>query len=86
MRECEILCDRVTVLHNGVLKRIGSITALKKQYANGFTLVVKLRLVTDYSEKVTEIIDNILISFEKHRCLMRDQRLVSLAKKNHLWY
>ncbi|XP_065219689.1 retinal-specific phospholipid-transporting ATPase ABCA4-like [Planococcus citri] len=75
MRECEILCDRVTVLHNGVLKRIGSISALKKQYANGFTLVVKLHLVMDYTDRVVSLIETILKKFEKFRCSIRDQRL-----------
>lgn len=77
LKECEILCDRVTVLQNGILKRIGSVTSLKKQYAVGFTLLVKLRNVSNISEKVDSLIDAILKAFRNDQGFLKDQRVVS---------
>lgn len=42
MDECEILCNRLTIMVDGVMKCIGDIQYLKSRYGQGFTVVVKL--------------------------------------------
>ncbi|VVC36007.1 ABC transporter-like,P-loop containing nucleoside triphosphate hydrolase,AAA+ ATPase domain,ABC [Cinara cedri] len=43
MDECEALCNRLTIMVDGVMKCIGNIQYLKNRYAQGFTVMVKLR-------------------------------------------
>lgn len=43
MEECETLCDRLTIMAAGVMKCIGTTQHLKKRYAQGFSLLVKIR-------------------------------------------
>lgn len=42
MDECEALCNRLTIMVDGVMKCIGNIQYLKNRYGQGFTLQVKL--------------------------------------------
>ena len=42
MEECEAVCDRLTVMVSGVMKCIGTVQHLKKRYAQGFSLMVKI--------------------------------------------
>lgn len=42
MDECEILCNRLTIMVDGLLKCIGNIQYLKNRYGQGFTVMVKL--------------------------------------------
>lgn len=48
MDECEALCNRLTIMVSGVMKCIGDIQYLKKRYAQGFTIMIKL----GYEEEV----------------------------------
>jgi ATP-binding cassette, subfamily A (ABC1), member 3 len=43
MDECEAVCDRLTIMVDGVMKCIGNIQYLKNRYGQGFTLMIKLR-------------------------------------------
>lgn len=43
MDECEALCNRLTIMVDGVMKCIGNIQYLKNRYGQGFTVMVKLR-------------------------------------------
>lgn len=43
MDECEILCNRLTIMVDGAMKCIGNTQYLKHRYAQGFTVTVKLR-------------------------------------------
>ncbi|CAM1319990.1 ABCA3 (predicted) [Pycnogonum litorale] len=41
MEECEALCDRLTIMVNGRLQCLGSITHLKTKYCQGYTILAK---------------------------------------------
>lgn len=43
MDECEALCNRLTIMVDGVMKCIGNIQYLKNRYGQGFTIMLKLR-------------------------------------------
>lgn len=45
MDECEALCNRLTIMVDGVMKCIGNIQYLKTRYGQGFTVMVKLRSI-----------------------------------------
>jgi len=42
MDECEALCNRLTIMVDGVMKCIGNIQYLKNRYGQGYTVLVKL--------------------------------------------
>jgi len=42
MDECEALCNRLTIMVDGIMKCIGNIQYLKTRYGQGFTVIVKL--------------------------------------------
>lgn len=42
MDECEALCNRLTIMVDGVMKCIGNIQYLKNRYGQGFTIMIKL--------------------------------------------
>ncbi|XP_024080307.1 ATP-binding cassette sub-family A member 3-like isoform X3 [Cimex lectularius] len=42
MEECEVICNKITVMINGTLKCIGSMQHLKNKYTHGFTLYIKI--------------------------------------------
>jgi ABC-type multidrug transport system ATPase subunit len=71
MEECEALCSRLAIMSNGVLKTIGFISDIKKIYAKGFTLILKVNLNCDESNveelksKVYETFgDNCILKYE----------------------
>lgn len=43
MEECEALCNRLTIMVNGVMKCIGSTQYLRNRYGQGFSVIIKLR-------------------------------------------
>jgi len=49
MDECEALCNRLTIMVDGVMKCIGNIQYLKNRYGQGFTIMVKLRYVENFN-------------------------------------
>lgn len=53
MDECEALCNRLTIMVDGVMKCIGNIQYLKTRYGQGFTVMVKLRSIEN--THVTEL-------------------------------
>ncbi|XP_060873175.1 phospholipid-transporting ATPase ABCA3-like isoform X2 [Metopolophium dirhodum] len=53
MDECEALCNRLTIMVDGVMKCIGNIQYLKNRYGQGFTIMVKLRYIEN--SNVTEL-------------------------------
>ncbi|KAL5235297.1 hypothetical protein ACI65C_002707 [Semiaphis heraclei] len=48
MDECEALCNRLTIMVDGVMKCIGNIQYLKNRYGQGFTIMVKLRYIENF--------------------------------------
>lgn len=43
MEECEALCTRVAIMVNGRLNCLGSIQQLKAKFAEGFSIMIKVR-------------------------------------------
>lgn len=59
-----------------MLIRIGTIGELKKMYASGYTLMVKLSNTIDYEKKTDLLIERIMATFG-NICQLKDKRLVS---------
>lgn len=49
MDECEALCNRLTIMVDGVMKCIGNTQYLKNRYGQGFTVMIKLHNVDNIS-------------------------------------
>ncbi|XP_060852919.1 phospholipid-transporting ATPase ABCA3-like isoform X2 [Rhopalosiphum padi] len=49
MDECEALCNRLTIMVDGVMKCIGNIQYLKNRYGQGFTIMIKLRYIENFN-------------------------------------
>ena len=43
MEECEALCDRLAIMVNGQFQCFGTNTHLKNKFAQGFTILTKLK-------------------------------------------
>jgi hypothetical protein len=43
MEECEILCDKLTIMLNGQLQCYGTIPHIKKRYGDGYRLIIKCK-------------------------------------------
>lgn len=78
LKECEDLCDRVMIIHSGMLKRIGTVAELKKLYASGYTLLVKLSTSGDHERKTDLLIDRVMAEFGDD-CQLKDKRMVSFC-------
>ena len=76
LRECEDLCDRVSIIQSGALKRIGKVSELKRTYATGYTIIVKLYPINDYDKQTDLLTADIIAKFGKS-CQLKDRRLVS---------
>ncbi|XP_016091396.1 ATP-binding cassette sub-family A member 3-like [Sinocyclocheilus grahami] len=50
MEECEALCTRLAVMVNGQFKCLGSPQHLKSKFGSGYTLLAKVRVVTELEE------------------------------------
>jgi len=76
MDECEALCNRLTIMVDGVMKCIGNIQYLKNRYGQGFTIMVKLRYIENFN--VTELKSDIERQFAPDINL-KDEHKVSLS-------
>ncbi|KAG1685096.1 ATP-binding cassette sub-family A member 3 [Nymphon striatum] len=50
MEECEALCDCVTIMVNGQLQCMGSVTHLRAKYGTGFMIEAKLKFTHDEAD------------------------------------
>ncbi|PAV69108.1 hypothetical protein WR25_25106 [Diploscapter pachys] len=50
MEECEFLCTRIAIMDQGKIRCIGSKQHLKNKFGEGYSLIVKLRNLTDVQE------------------------------------
>lgn len=73
MDECEALCNRLTIMVDGLLKCIGNIQYLKNRYGQGFTIIVKL--VGDDDFNVDELKADIEDQFSPN-ILLKDEHQV----------
>ncbi|VVC36008.1 Hypothetical protein CINCED_3A013120 [Cinara cedri] len=73
MDECEALCNRLTIMVDGVMKCIGNIQYLKNRYGQGFTVMVKL--CNSKNTNVTELKEDIVRQFAPH-IVLKDEHKV----------
>ena len=69
MEEADVLCNRISIINNGVLKCIGTQPRLKQLYGGGFTLFINLSKTSTNQalDKVAEFVHHNL----PHSSLMR---------------
>lgn len=82
MQECEILCDRLTILVKGNMKCIGTTRHLKNKFAKGYSLKIKLREPLKDGDKedeeTTEFVKETLVAkFKSDTCSLIDEQRVS---------
>lgn len=73
MDECEALCDRLTIMAEGTMHCIGNIQHLKKTHGKGFTILIKLGIIT--GETLTKLKQK-MESLFSHLCTLRDEHKV----------
>ena len=49
MEECEALCNRLAIMVNGQFRCLGGPQHLKNKFGQGFTIIVKLQRVCEYT-------------------------------------
>lgn len=76
MDECEALCNRLTIMVDGVMKCIGNIQYLKNRYGQGFTIMVKLRYIENFN--VSELKSDIERQFAPD-IYLKDEHKVRLS-------
>ena len=76
MEECEALCDRLTIMVSGVMKCIGTVQHLKRLYAQGFSLQIKIINSRDIEDRVSELKDHIEKSFNPAYTILKDEHAV----------
>ena len=68
MEECEALCGRLGIMVNGQIQCLGGVEHLKHKYAQGYSLMVKLRATFDAeSAEAQELKDLVLQKFAGSR-------------------
>lgn len=77
MEECERLCDRLTIMANGQIKCMGTIQQLKQQYAQGFSIQIKIRDMPNSEEMLNSVKQGLLELFNPQYCVLRDEHKVS---------
>lgn len=76
MEECENLCDRLTVLTEGVMRCIGSPQHLKKLYAQGFSALIKLNVELNFAYLINELKQSMVDAFTPQYCILKDEHKV----------
>ncbi|XP_065212709.1 phospholipid-transporting ATPase ABCA3-like [Planococcus citri] len=75
MEECEILCDRLTILVRGVMQCIGTLKDLKKQYAQGYSVTLKIHYDVTSADETFALEENMTNVFNPQYCeLIEEQR------------
>lgn len=73
MEECEILCDRITIMTGGVMRCIGTVEHLKSKYAQGFSVVIKLRHDVESYQELNKLKSDMLYIFTPEYCSLKDE-------------
>lgn len=72
MEECEALCNRLAIMVGGQFVCMGGIQYLKQKYGQGFTIMVKLRVVGISEKDVMSLKNEIENSFNTG-CILKDE-------------
>ncbi|XP_065208832.1 phospholipid-transporting ATPase ABCA3-like isoform X2 [Planococcus citri] len=73
MEECETLCDRLTIMVSGVMKCIGTAQHLKKQYAQGFSIMIKINDIPEFDEEKAALKNTMMELFTDKYCVLKDE-------------
>ncbi|XP_046387946.1 phospholipid-transporting ATPase ABCA1 [Ischnura elegans] len=75
MEECEALCSKLAIMVSGQFLCFGTIPYLKHKYGQGFTLLVKLNVLVDFSDPNSPQIDKLKEKIESSfdPCLLKDE-------------
>lgn len=76
MEECEILCDRLTIMVSGVMKCIGSPQHLKARYAPGYTVMIKFHDVPTSFDEIDRLKDELMDIFSPENAILKDEHKV----------
>jgi ABC-type multidrug transport system ATPase subunit len=76
MEECEALCNRLAIMVSGQFVCIGGIQYLKQKFGQGFTVMVKLRVVGINEEAVNSVKKEIENNFYAG-CILKDEHQVN---------
>lgn len=82
MEECEALCNRLAIMVGGQFMCMGGIQYLKQKYGQGFTVMVKLRVVGTNADDVMSLKYEIENSFNTKSysfntgCILKDEHQV----------
>ena len=75
MEECEVLCSRLGIMVNGQVQCLGGVQHLKNKFAQGYSLILKLRpMVPSDAPEMSTLTQEITDKF--HPCELKDQRQV----------
>lgn len=78
MEECEAVCSRLGIMVNGEMQCIGPVQHLKNKFAQGYSLTIKLKQISDL-ELTNVVVRDVLESFTP--CSLKDHHQVKNA--NH---
>ncbi|XP_065212724.1 ATP-binding cassette sub-family A member 17-like [Planococcus citri] len=73
MDECQKLCDRITIIINGEMHCIGTVAHLKKKFAVGFSVSIRIRRSGSSSKDVVLLEQNILNVFGHRYCFLKEE-------------
>lgn len=76
MEECENLCDRLTIMAAGVMRCIGTTQHLKKQYAQGFSALIKIRDTHESDGELSQLKSDVMNVFSEMFCVLKDEHKV----------
>ena len=78
MEECEALCSRLGIMVNGQFQCLGGVQHLKNKFAQGFSLLIKLKpSIPPNSPELTTLCHDISNKFNP--CVLKDRHQVTYA-------
>ncbi|XP_065204055.1 retinal-specific phospholipid-transporting ATPase ABCA4-like [Planococcus citri] len=73
MEEYETLCDRLTIMVSGVMKCIGTTQHLKKKYAQGFSIMIKINDIPEFDGEKAALKNTMMELFTEKYCILKDE-------------
>ncbi|GLG96915.1 uncharacterized protein GBIM_03788, partial [Gryllus bimaculatus] len=63
MEECEVLCTRLAIMVNGSFRCLGPIQHLKNKFAEGYTLIIKVKAGANVPQRTDKIKEFVRTTF-----------------------
>ena len=76
MEECEAVCDRLTIMVSGVMRCIGSVQHLKKRYAQGFSLLLRIIDSPEADARLEDLKQHVKKVFTSYHTILKDEHVV----------